>query len=241
MIAIFELYNPSGELVMHSNSRSTHCIGKTTHVSTTQPYAEGTGRRSGFSTHTFTTSSPVLWAIDTPVGYRVGIVRSGFSGGVYTLEVYCGANPDANGFDTQYAVDVWAFSTDLGAPSDFGLQMFDASGVMTHDLVKPNISFPVGASYNGNPTTISGAIARPVAVGNSPYYSVAYTYVIPDEPTSGYVKKDRKNFLLRAASGYITYSSGTIFRSGTNRGSKPTDSTFSADSPFIIVEGAFLP
>lgn len=237
----FEFYNPAGDLVIHSNSKSTQCIGRTTFVSTTQPYAVGTGRRSGYSTHTFATNSPVLWAIELPVGYRVGIVRSGYSGGVYTLEVYCGANPDANGFDTQYPVHVWAFSTDLGAPSSYGLQMFAANGQMTHDFAKPNISFPLNSSYSGNPVTLNSAVANPVVIGNSPYYDVSYTYRLPGESTSGYVKKDTKNFLLRSSNGNVGYSSGTIFRSGTNKGGKPPDSAFTSPSPFIIVEGSLLP
>jgi hypothetical protein len=237
----FEFYNPAGELVLHSNSKSTQCIGRTTYVSTTPPYNEGTVRRSGYSTHTFATNSPVLWAIELPVGYRVGIVRSNYSGGVYTLEVYCGANPDGNGFDTQYPIHVWAFSTDLGAPSSYGLQIFDTNGVMTHDLAKPNISFPLNASYDGSSVTLNSAVTNPVVIGNSPYYSVTYTDRIPDEPSSGYVKKDTKRFLLRASNGNVGYSSGTIFRSGTNSGGKPPNSTFSAPSPFIIVEGALLP
>ena len=237
----FEFYNEAGELVVHSNSKSTHCIGKTTYVSTTQPYAEGTGRRSGYSTHTFATNSPVLWAIDLPLGYRVGIVRSGYSGGVYTLEVYCGANPDSNGFDTQYPVDVWAFSSELGAPSSYGLQIFDAVGNMTHDLAKPNISFPLNTSFTGNPVSMNPAVSRPVVIGSSPYYDVRYTYRLPGEPTSGYIKKDTKNFLLRSGTGNVGYSSGTIFRSGTNNGGKPPDSAFTAASPFILVEGSLLP
>lgn len=234
----FILRNPQRELVVHRDSLGTQCIGRATLTQLVQPVSASDGSRTaGYSSHRFDSDRPILWAFDLPVGCRVGVVSAGYANGVNTLSVYCGANPDGRGFDQQFAVDVWAFST--LAPSTVGagqgLRLRNSSGVLSHDFSVPNITMPLSA---GDLATVAQlpAIGRPVAIGSSPYYDVQYE---TDEVS--YFKTDRRQFLMRSADNTVAYSTGLIYRSGANSGNPPAGSTLTDPSPFFVVDGQFLP
>ncbi|MED5596134.1 hypothetical protein [Janthinobacterium sp. P210006] len=230
--------NAMQELVVHSESRGTECIGKATLSHVEQPSTSGGVRTAGYSRYTFTSARPVLWAVDLPLGRRVGIVGTGYKNGVYTIGAYCGGNPDYAGFDQQYAVDIWAFSTISAASSrgssGFGLLLRNSNGAIAHDFAAPNITFPVAAG-NVSSAAYLPATGRPVAIGNSPYYDVDY---IDREP--GYIKVDSRQFLLRE-NDRVAYSTGLMFMSGLMNGNPPEGSTVSDPSPFFVIDGQFLP
>lgn len=234
MKTALKISNLKQELVVHNESRGTECIGKATLSRVVQPSISGGVRTAGYSTHTFTSTKPVLWAVDLPLGKRVGIVGTGYKNGVYTIGAYCGGNPDFSGFDQQYAIDIWAFSTISAASSRFGLLLRNSNGAIAHDFAAPNITFPVAAG-NLSSAAYLPATGRPVAIGNSPYYDVDY---IDREP--GYIKVDSRQFLLRENNS-VAYSTGLMFMSGLMNGNPPEGSTVSDPSPFFVIDGQFLP
>lgn len=234
MKTALRISNLKQELVVHNESRGTECIGKATLLRVVQPSTSGGVRTAGYSTHTFTSTKPVLWAVDLPLGKRVGIVGTGYKSGVYTIGAYCGGNPDFSGFDQQYAIDIWAFSTISAASSRFGLLLRNSDGAIAHDFAAPNITFPVAAG-NLSSAAYLPATGRPVAIGNSPYYDVDY---IDREP--GYIKVDSRQFLLRENNS-VAYSTGLMFMSGLMNGNPPEGSTVSDPSPFFVIDGQFLP
>lgn len=234
----FILRNQQGELVVHRDSLGTQCIGRATLTQLVQPVSASDGSRTaGYSSHRFDSTRPILWAFDLPVGRRVGVVSVGYANGVNTLSVYCGANPDGRGFDQQFAVDVWAFSTlapdTVGAGR--GLRLRNSSGVLSHDFSVPNLTLPLAAGDLTTPAQLP-AIVRPVAIGSSPYYDVQY-----ETDEVNYFKTDRRQFLLRAADNTVAYSPGLIYRSGAMTGNPPPGSTITDPSPFFVIDGQFLP
>ena len=234
MKTALKISNLKQELVVHNESRGTECIGKATLSRVVQPSISGGVRTAGYSTYTFTSTKPVLWAVDLPLGKRVGIVGTGYKNGVYTIGAYCGGNPDFSGFDQQYTIDIWAFSTISAASSRFGLLLRNSDGAIAHDFAAPNITFPVAAG-NLSSAAYLPATGRPVAIGNSPYYDVDY---IDREP--GYIKVDSRQFLLRENNS-VAYSTGLMFMSGLMNGNPPEGSTVSDPSPFFVIDGQFLP
>ncbi|OBV41707.1 hypothetical protein, partial [Janthinobacterium psychrotolerans] len=216
-----KIRNLARQLVVHSESHGTACIGRASLVQVVQPSSTGGVRTAGYSRHTFASTLPVLWAIDLPVGRRVGIVDTAYSNGVYTIGAYCGGNPGNEGFDQQYPVDIWAFSMITGAHAGRGLLLRNSVGAITHDFGAPNITFPVAAGDLSTMATLP-AIGRPVVIGSSPFYDVSY-----NDREPGYVKEDRRQFVLRDSDGTVAYSSGVMFRSGLMNGNPPAGSTFS--------------
>ncbi|WP_143450999.1 hypothetical protein [Janthinobacterium sp. BJB301] len=234
MKTALRISNLKQELVVHNESRGTECIGKATLSRVVQPSTSGGVRTAGYSTHTFTSTRPVLWAIDLPMGRRVGIVGTGHKNGVYTIGAYCGGNPDFSGFDQQYAVDIWAFSTISAASSQFGLLLRNSDGAIAHDFAAPNITFPVAAGDLSSAAYLPPTV-RPVAIGNSPFYDVNYI-----DRESGFIKMDSRQFLLRESNS-VAYSTGVMFMSGVMSGNMPEGSTVSDPSPFFVIDGQFLP
>lgn len=229
------LRNVAGEMVVHRDSWGTQCIGRATMTALVQPVSESDGsRRAGYSSHTFSSAKPILWAIDLPVGRRVGVVSTAYSGGVYTLSVYCGGNPDVEDFDQQFPVDVWAFSTLTGG-GQRGLRIRNSAGVVSHDFSVPNITFPLAGGNLASPANLP-AVGRPVAIGHSPYYDVRF-----ESNEVDYVKTDRRQFLLRGGDNTVAYSPGLIYRSGAMSGNPPAGSTFTDPSPFFVIDGTLLP
>lgn len=234
----FILRNQHGELVVHRDSLGTQCIGRAAFTQLVQPSSTlGGSRVAGYSSYRFASDRPILWAFDLPVGRRVGVVSTGYANGINTIGVYCGANPDVQGFDQQFAVDVWAFSTlapdTVGAGR--GLRLRNSSGVLSHDFSVPNITLPLAAGDLTTPAQLP-AIVRPVAIGSSPFYDVQY-----ESDEVNYFKTDRRQFLLRAPDNSVAYSPGLIYRSGAMHGNPPQGSTLTDPSPYFVVDGQFLP
>lgn len=239
---ILRVHNTAGDLVVDSDTLGTECIGKASFSRIVQSDQEAHFRQSGWSTYTFASERPVLWALDMPVGRRVGIIDTYYQNGVYTVAAYCGANPDRYGFDVQEQVDIWAFSTILDSkPSPFGLILrHSVTGRLTHDFGRPNVTFPIGGGDLNSYVQLP-AVGRPVAIGNSPFYHVSFSAYDLDDPHSGYVKTDTRNFLTRYGNNTVAYSSGTTHRSSYEKGPLPEDTTFTVASPFFIIDGTFLP
>lgn len=197
-------------------------------------------RVSGYSVYTFSHNAPVLWGIDLPVGRKVGISTSSYRNGVHTIEVYCGDSPDNDGFDAQYPVDVWAFGTGVSPSGNYGIQLFSTSGILTHDLALPNISFPVAVGEIGTSSQVPAGVGRPISVGTSPFVRIRYTNIDPDNESNGYYTTQTRNFVMRDSGNVVAYYEGTINKR-TSPGFKPADNTISFPSTFFVSEGILLP
>lgn len=236
MTNTFRILNAAGDLVVDSDTPGTACIGKASFVKIVQPYYQDGAWQRGFSQYTFATDRPVLWAFDLPPGRRVGIFGTSYKDGVHTVGVYCGAGGDWQEFDRQEAVDIWAFSTISQARSKFGLILrHSQERYVTHDFGTPNITFPIASGYLDERVQIP-AVGRPVAIGNAPFYDVSYFDLEP-----GYVLTNRRNFLMRTGNNTVGYSPGLTFKKIVSQGKPGEDSTVSEPSPFLVIDGTFLP
>jgi hypothetical protein len=164
--------NPAGELVIADDAQGLVCMHKATAGAVVQPTGTATGsfpgRVMGYQTHTSTHNGPILCAVDLPLGRRVGIIDVTGSAGAWSIKSYCGDTPDSNGFDVQYALDVWVFGFPPGPPHGYGMALRDGS-TLKHDLSLPNPLYPranvtIPLSPPGGGIAIP-ALTRPVAVG----------------------------------------------------------------------------
>lgn len=236
MTNTLRILNASGDLVLDSDTPGTACIGKATLLKTVQPYYQDGAWQTGYSQYAFATDRPVLWAFDLPLGRRVGIFGTSYKDGIYTVGVYCGSGGNGQEFDRQEAVDVWAFSTIFQAKSKFGLILrHSVEHYVTHDLGTPNITFPI-ASGSLNESVPIPAVGRPIAIGNAPFYDVSYFDLKP-----GYILTNSRNFLFRTANNTVGYSAGLTFERIESQGQPGEDSTASDPSPFLVIDGTFLP
>ncbi|WP_409028402.1 hypothetical protein OX462_10910 [Janthinobacterium sp. SUN098] len=236
MTNTLRILNAAGDLVVDSDTPGTSCIGKANFLKTVQPYYKDSAWQTGYSQYTFATDRPVLWAFDLPLGRRVGIFGTSYQDGVHTVGVYCGTGGDWEKFDRQEAVDVWAFSTISQARSKFGLILrHSKEHYVTHDFGTPNITFPIASGSLGESVRIP-PVDRPIAIGNAPFYNVSYFDLEP-----GYILTNSRYFLLRTANNTVGYTAGLTFKRIESQGQRGKDSTVSHPSPFLVIDGSFLP
>ena len=230
--------NQHNDLVVDSDTYGSHCIGRATFVSMQQPHSSGGGTVAGSSIYRFTSTRSILWVIDLPVDRRVGILKTDYANGVHTLTAYCGYNAAEDGdFDQQEQVTIWAFTTITERIADAGLLLrHSVTNQVTHDFGAPALTFPL-ALGGLNSGVVVTSVARPAALGASPYYEATY------EPGTGgqYIKTDYRRFLVRRVSGAIAYAPTLVLRSGIMSGALPPDTVYSEPSPFFIVDGTNLP
>lgn len=232
-----KIRNQHGELVIDSNTYGTHCIGRATFVSLQQPYRSGGGTVAGFSTYQFSGSGAILWVIDLPVDRRVGIIKTSYVNGVYTLTAYCGANADENrGFDQQEPVTIWAFATIKEKVAARGLLLrHSVTNAVTHDFGTPALTFPLALGGLESSVVVS-SVGRPVALGASPFYEMNYV------GTGGqYTMTASRRLLVRRSNGVIAYDPTLVLRSDIMSGNLPPDTVYSEPSPFFILDGTNLP
>jgi hypothetical protein len=165
-----KIINPSSELVISSDAKGLYCVGKATlQGSVVQPSGTATtlsGRDYGYSVYRISWSGPVLIAIDLPLNKRVAIISTTqVSSGVWEIVCSCGDTTDAYGFDTQYAVDVWAYGFAPSTLSSYGLALYDTAGALSHDLTRPNLLYPRGYALGTTGAVTIPSLTRPVAIG----------------------------------------------------------------------------
>lgn len=238
MTRALKIRNQHGELVVNGDTYGTHCIGRATFVSMQQPHAAGGGMLSGSSTYQFTSSRSILWVIDLPIDRRVGILKTDYANGVHTLTAYCGYNAAENGdFDQQEQVTIWAFTTITEQVASAGLLLrHSGTNQVTHDFGAPALTFPLALGGLDSGVVVN-SVARPVALGASPFYEATYVEGTGRE----YIKTDFRRMLVRRANGSVTYAPALVLRSGVMSGALPPDTVYSEPSPFFILDGTNLP
>lgn len=246
MIARLRVKNGAQELVVSSEGRLPYCVGKAVlQGPVVQPSGtartSAPGRVAGYSIYRVSHSGPILAAFDMPVGYTIGVLGiTSPASGVYDIKIYCGANPDALGFDTQYPLDVWAFGFADTRSAPFGLVLRTEAGVLAADFTRSTPLFPRGVGDTvATPNGFSiPSLSRPVGLG-MPYYRRV------DEnprPGSGFVTDhySRKMLWLRTSTTAVTTRT-VILQQYVQNTEDPIHDEDSGPGTLFTIEGGTLP
>ena len=248
--------NPGGELVVSSEARLLHCIGKAVWQSTVQVSGDATAGKSGkrvagYSIYHITIPADTtnfLMGIDLPNAYiansdywATGILKVTHLGSnVYEIKACCGRTYDGYYFDTvQIPVDIWAFGFSPMASNNYGLSLYNSAGVLTADFSRTNILFPrfISQDFRVNPAPQTmPLLGRPVIIGMPNYY-FGDIY----ERATGYLYDYIHECTLWARSGT---SLKTEKRSLTYYGCNDlNDDAYNTDgsSIGIVIDGSYLP
>lgn len=239
-----KIINPSNELVVSSDANGLYCIGKATlQGSVVQPSGTATtsgGRQWGYSVYRISHSGSIVPALDLPLNKTVGVHSvTQPSAGVWDITVYCGDSPDANGFDTQYQLDVWAFGIPSTILGTVGLALYNSSGGLAYDFSRPNLLFPrayvSGANYSS--VTIP-SLTRPVVIGCPTSDLQGRYYLTINSAYSHWLRWGWK----RTSSTSMTQASTTRFHNETFGPDQELGETNDAyATPAFLIEGSTLP
>lgn len=166
------LRNGARELTLSTDAIGLVCIGKMAlQGAVVQPTGVATldtpGRVGGYSRYRINSPTPIVVALDLPLGRRVGVISvTQVSNGVWDAVCYCGSTPDANNIDTaQSQLDVWAFAASTKYGTRGVLLRNPATGQVAYDLSQPYPLFPRGSGIStGTPQSIV-SVSRPVVMG----------------------------------------------------------------------------
>lgn len=240
-----KIVNPGDELVLSSEARGLHCIGKAVlQGSVVQPTGVATdstpGRVSGYSLYRISHPGSIVVAIDLPLGYYVAIESvTDVGGGVWEIRAQCGNSLDADAFiSTQVEVAVWAYGLPQTAPSGWGMAIFDAAGVVAWDLTKPNPLFARGYIGGAGSAFTLPSLTRPVLIGQQSSYSIL------DQPAGGSVRSVWTRW-MSFNRGSSTALSTILIAQQRYRYNSPdpvvTDDVTNEPTSSFIVEGSTLP
>lgn len=165
-----QAFNDSGEFTFSSSGYLLTYLGKATFVSTTPAGTSSSDAFNGFSIFTFTYAGPIV------VG--IGLLGSGTSGSIvdritnvgstWTIRVYhSNSTGNSLGFPGQItAADVYVWGLPLSV-SGYGLALYDASGNLIGDLLKPMLRFKARVSFTGGSLSQSiPAMTKPAVIGS---------------------------------------------------------------------------
>lgn len=166
------LRNEARELTISTDAQGLVCIGKMTAYGGVMqdigsPTSDYPGKVAGYSKYRISFPTPILVAIDLPLGFRVSIISVvQVSPGVWEATCHCsGSDADAYGFSTQYPIDCWAYAVS----SRYGVQGMllrnPATGAIAYDLSQPYPLFPRGSGTHTGTTQAIVLLSRPVVLG----------------------------------------------------------------------------
>jgi hypothetical protein len=245
MIGRLRIRNDARELVVTSEGRLPYCLGKAVPQPLVQPTGDvrnaAPGRVAGYQDYRVYHPGPILVAFDLPLGRKVGIVSlTNPSSGIWDIRAYCGAAPDSFGFDTQYALDVWAFALPGATPSPHGLILRDPnSGVIAADFGQHSPLFPRGSGVTGgNVTRVSiPALQRPVGIGMPSFWSISES---ESSKPDLFDHEERRSF-WRRTSGTELGTTSSVVQRYTMPAGDPHQDGIDGESTIFIIEGANLP
>jgi len=242
------LRNGARELTLSTDAIGLVCIGKMAlQGAVVQPTGVATldipGRVGGYARYRINSPTPIVVALDLPIGRRVGVISVvQVSTGVWEATCYCGSTPDANDMDTvQYQLDVWAFAAATKYGTRGVLLRNPATMQVTYDLSQPYPLFPRGSGVNtGLPQEIV-SVTRPVVMGAP----------ADDFSSHGLAPSTNNTFLFTQLLGAWTRTSATTLSSGTIVSQRyQYNATEARDGSngdtynrcaYFILEGALLP
>lgn len=245
------LYNDSNELVISSDAKMLHCLGKATLESIVQVSgnAEGgktTGRRAGYSTYILNLpadQTSFALAIAAPVNRAVGILNlQWLAPGQYRITAYCGTNAyDSYGFDTvQEAAEIWAFGFVNSLANNFGLALYDKNGALSADFSRPNPLYPrfIG-DFTGVSSQTIPSLYKPVILGGAGYFT-SDIYDRPDGYLYNYIEEVK--FWNRTSATTLTTAIRRLKYYGCNElNDAPDYPDGSGRGIAIVMEGLLLP
>lgn len=245
MSARLRIRNGARELVVTSEGRLPYCLGKATPQPVVQPAGDvrnaAPGRVAGYQDYRVYHPGPILVAFDLPLGRKVGIVSvTSPAAGIWDIRAYCGASPDAFGFDTQFALDVWVFVLPGATPAPKGLVLRDPlSQVIAADFGQHSPLFPRGSGVTGGTVTRVDIplLQRPVGIGMPNFWSISESAGgIP----GSFDHEERRSFWRRTSGTELSTTSSVVQRYTMPAGD-PHQDGLDGESTIFIIEGANLP
>lgn len=161
MAAGLIIRNDASQLVLTSDALVFGYVGQATRTATVQPTLAGGIVTGGYSTYTINWPgdfiAPVVKLSTTAgAGYIVGIRNIVKSGSTWTITIFAGNNTysqtDFLNQTTAAEVYVWGTPYAAGAGA-FGLQIFDAAGVITADLSRQPLAVNSYLAFSNNATS----------------------------------------------------------------------------------------
>ncbi len=245
MSARLRIRNGARELVVTSEGRLPYCLGMATPQPVAQPAGDvrnaAPGRVAGYQDYRVYHPGPILAAFDLPLGRNVGIVSlTSPAPGIWDIRAYCGASPDAYGFDTQYALDVWAFGLPGATPASKGLVLRDPiSQVIAADFGQHSPLFPRGSGVTGGTVTRVSIplLQRPVGIGMPNFWSTSES--AGSKPGS-FDHEERRSNWCRTSATELTVTNNVMQRYTMPAGDAYQDG-LDGEGTIFIIEGANLP
>lgn len=245
MSAHLRIRNGARELVVTSEGRLPYCLGMATPQPVVQPAGDVRnafpGRVAGYQDYRVYHPGPILVAFDLPLGRNVGIVSlTSPAAGIWDIRAYCGASPDAFGFDTQYALDVWAFALPGATPASKGLVLRDPiSQVIAADFGQHSPLFPRGSGVTGGTATRVNIplLQRPVGIGMPNFWSISES---AGRKPGSFDHVERRSNWRRTSATELTVTNNVMQRYTMPAGDAYQDGLDDEGTIFII-EGANLP
>lgn len=245
MISRLRIRNGVRELVMTSEGRLPYCLGKAVPQSLVQATGDvrnaAPGRVAGYQNYRVYHPGPILVAFDLPLGRNVGIVSmTNPSSGIWDIRAYCGAAPDAFGFEAQYALDVWAFVIPGATPAPNGLVLRDPiTGLIAADFGQHSPLYPRGSGVVGGAVTRINIplLQRPVGIGMPLFWSTSESEGSRPEL---FDHEERRSFWRRTSGTELVTTSNVMQRYTTPAGDAHQDG-MDGEGIIFIIEGANLP
>jgi len=245
MSAHLRIRNGARELVVTSEGRLPYCLGMATPQPVVQPAGDVRnafpGRVAGYQDYRVYHPGPILVAFDLPLGRNVGIVSlTSPAAGIWDIRAYCGASPDAFGFDTQYALDVWAFALPGATPASKGLVLRDPiSQVIAADFGQHSPLFPRGSGVTGGTATRVNfpLLQRPVGIGMPNFWSISES---AGSKPGIFDHEERRSNWRRTSATELTVTNNVMQRYTMPAGDAYQD-VLDSEGAIFIIEGANLP
>jgi hypothetical protein len=171
--------NPSGEMVLSSDTYFPVYLGKATVVSTVQPFGSGTAAtgtgNGGYSTCSFNYAGQIVPVLKLAPGHKGTIYSCTQSGSTWTIRAsytngsqVTDLNSPTNGMFLQTAPEIFVFGFVTSLGGSYGAAIYNSSGVLVGDLtrrpliLKQRMNLPVNttsAAVN-TPAVVPGVLGR---------------------------------------------------------------------------------
>jgi len=167
-----QIVNPSGELVLSSETYFPVYLGKAT---LSGSVVAPTTTLGGYSLYTFTYSGQILPVLKLDSTKRGTIISYSQAGSTWTIKVsFRDTSTNAQGFFTQYLAEVFVFGFPTSLGGTWGGAIYDASGNLVGDLTRAPmlVASRVSWATSGATATYSESITVPGVLGRAVDYRV---------------------------------------------------------------------
>lgn len=165
--------NTSGELTLSSEGYLLSYLGKATHVSTTSYSGDASSSALGFSTYSFTSSTPIVCAIGLKASGQSGafVERLSVSGTTWTIIVRdCSAStegPSGGGSFWEQRTDSDVYVFGLPSPPAWGAAIYNSAGAFAGDLTRLPLTIRARVALASSATSLTiPSVTKPAVIGN---------------------------------------------------------------------------